>query len=118
MFLDHPHAEKRKQCGNLLMKSVVSSDGKKRFLYPIKVYFYTPVKQSIQKLLQQTDFSTNLFRSHYSIQNRDTYGDIYDGKIYKDFKDNTGRLYFADKRNIGVMLNLDWFHPFENTNIP
>ena len=39
----------------LTMKSVVSSDGEKTFLYPIKVYYYTPVKQSIQKLLQQVD---------------------------------------------------------------
>ena len=73
LFLDLPHVRKRKQCGNLLMKPVVSSDGKKTLLYPIKVYCYTTVKQSIQKLLQQTDFSTNLLRSHHSIQNRDTY---------------------------------------------
>lgn len=82
MFPNHPHAEERKQCGNLLMKSVVSSDGMKKFSYPIKVCCYTPVKQSIQKLLQQTDFITNLLRSHHSLQNRHTYGDIYDGKIY------------------------------------
>ena len=83
----------------LTMKSVVSSDGEKTFLYPIKVYCYTPVKQSIQKLLQQVD----------------TDGDIYDGEVHKQFKDNTGRLCFTDKRNIGVMLNPDWFNPFENT---
>lgn len=107
LFPDHPHAEKRKQCGNLLMKSVVRSNGKKTFLYLLKVFCYTSVKQSIQKLLQQTDFSTNLFRNHHKIQNRDTYGNIYDRKVYKWFKDNTGRVYFPDKRNIKVMLNLD-----------
>lgn len=85
------------------MKSVVNSDGKKTFLCPIKVYCYTRVKQSIQKLLQQPDFATNLLRSHHNIEIRDIYGDIYDRKIYKDFKDNTGRLYFADKQNIKTL---------------
>ena len=35
--------------------------------------------------------------------------------IYKSFTDNDGKPLFQDKRNIGVMFNVDWFNPFKRT---
>ena len=39
---------------------------------------------------------------------------IYDGKIWKTFKYHGGNLYFLEKQNYGVMLNVDWFQPFKH----
>ncbi|GES95906.1 uncharacterized protein LOC110233779 [Rhizophagus clarus] len=42
--------------------------------------------------------------------------DIYDGKIWKNFSDTLGAPYFtpeAADSHLGIIINLDWFQPFE-----
>src|SRR2546421_5947780 len=44
--------------------------------------------------------------------------DIYDGKIWKSFPDTLGVLYFTPETadfHLGIMINLDWFQPFESS---
>ena len=45
--------------------------------------------------------------------------DIFDGRIWKTFKDpNNGQLFFRHEvadSHLGIMLNLDWFQPFDNS---
>ena len=40
--------------------------------------------------------------------------DTVDGNFWKDFVDENGERYFSDPRNLGGILNIDWFEPFEN----
>ena len=45
--------------------------------------------------------------------------DIYDGEVWNTFKDNDGSTNFfrgevADS-HLGLMLNLDWFQPYDGT---
>ena len=37
-----------------------------------------------------------------------------DGKFFREFQDDEGKLYFSDKRNLGAILNIDWFQPFDD----
>ncbi|GES94182.1 uncharacterized protein LOC110233779 [Rhizophagus clarus] len=44
--------------------------------------------------------------------------DIYDGRIWKSFTDDDGALFFTKEfadTHIGLMLNMDWFQPFVNS---
>ena len=44
--------------------------------------------------------------------------DIYDGKIWKSFPDISDVPYFTPETadsHLGVMINLDWFQPFESS---
>ena len=41
--------------------------------------------------------------------------DVTDGAIWKEFKDSNGNLFCEEKRNIGFILNFDFFNPFENS---
>ena len=44
--------------------------------------------------------------------------DIYDGVIWKEFKDDNDELFFKKEyadTHIGLMLNMDWFQPFINS---
>ena len=43
------------------------------------------------------------------------YSDVYDGKFYKEFKDEGGLPFFRDKRNIGLLVNFDFFNPFKKS---
>jgi hypothetical protein len=45
--------------------------------------------------------------------------DIYDGRVWKEFKDlDDGQLFFrhdVSDSHLGIMLNLDWFQPFDKS---
>ena len=96
------------------MKTVVNINGDKEYLYPKKVYSYRTVQQSIQDLLNREGFEELLFKD--IAQSPDSFlMDLYDGTLYKTFLDDHECLFFQDKRNIGLMLNFDFFNPFKNS---
>ena len=37
-----------------------------------------------------------------------------DGNVLLNFVDNNGHPYFLDVRNLDLMINADWFQPFQN----
>ena len=44
--------------------------------------------------------------------------DIYDEKVWKSFKDEDGLQFFcpdSSDTHLGIMLSMDWFQPFENS---
>jgi len=41
-----------------------------------------------------------------------TLPDIYDGRIWKKFMNIQGRPFLSHPYNLGLMLNCDWFQPF------
>ena len=44
--------------------------------------------------------------------------DIYDGKLWKTFKDDDSTIFFQGEvadSHLGLMLNLDWFQPYDGT---
>ena len=48
--------------------------------------------------------------------NTELLGDIYDGKVWKEFLDFTGRLLFENKNlySFAFSLNIDWFQPYKH----
>ena len=105
----HNQSRFRKPCGSKLMKVEYSMDGKRNFLYPFKVYSYRKIKDSLQNLLNRPNFLQLLEKTHLADQ-REKMNDIY-----RSFLDSDGSLFFKNKRNIGVLANLDWFNPFKRT---
>ena len=43
--------------------------------------------------------------------------DVYDGKLWNDFKVVEGKPFLSsqDSQGLGLMLNVDWFQPFKHT---
>ena len=83
------------------------------------IYPFAGIQQQLVRLYRQFGFE-NLLR-HWA--NRSTFNnlltDIYDGKIWRTFKEtneldspNFFRLKVADS-HLGFMINLDWFQPFD-----
>lgn len=96
------------------MKTVLSNNGLKQYVYPFKVYCKQSIKASLEKMLRRVGFKDLLHNGPVKSKS-DTMHDVCDGKLYKEFKDNEGQLFFQDKRNIGFLLNIDWFNPFERS---
>ncbi len=112
-YPQHPQQKYRAACGEPLMKSVISANGKKSSLYPHRVFCYQSVKVSLQRLLNRKDILQEL--KHGVQKHQGTYFDIYDGEIWSRFKDFCGNNYFENKRHLAGMLNIDWFQPFDGS---
>ena len=51
-FPNHPHRSRRQHCGSQLLRTAVTKDGDHKF-YPLKVYCYKPLIESLQTLLSK-----------------------------------------------------------------
>ena len=111
---NHLLKQYRKQCCQLLMKSVKSPSGKS-ILLPLKTYCYRSLKKSLELLLSRDGFEIDCEKWRNLEKDSEVLADVYDGNIWKTFSSN-GKWYFEDKRNVAVMLNVDWFQPFRHVS--
>ena len=112
-FPNHPQERYRQPCGASLMKTVLSADGRKQSLYPYKTFCYQSLKVALQRLLDRDSIRKALARKIE--ENADCYYDVYDGRVWREFKDKLGNPYFNDRRNLAGIFNIDWFQPFKNS---
>lgn len=113
-FPKHPHPSRRKPCGHLLLKEVVLSNGKRK-LYPKKVYCYRNLKDSLQEIMGRE----GMFKLCEEWRQRNVpeqhLGDIYDGRVWKEFYEYHEKPFLSKPHNLALMLNCDWFQPYKLT---
>ena len=112
-FPNHASKHLRKECGQVLLKDLKSISGKRLFM-SIKTYCYRSVKESIQTLLTHSGWEQECEKWRDRNTGLGLLTDVYDGKIWKTLRYHDGNLHFLEKRNYGVMLNLDLFPPFKH----
>ena len=78
------------------MKTMISSNGLKTYVYPFKVYCWRSIKSSIEQMLCRPCFKKLLHKGPKinNIQS-DAMSDICDWNIFKSFKDSDGSPYFT-----------------------
>ena len=106
--------KKDQTCNTRLLNSKISSVGNK-VLYPRKEYCSRKISVTIEKFLERQGFEKLLLQKRNISDSENTFHDIYDGKIWKTFKGKEGEYFFSDPRNLGLMMNIDWFQPFDNS---
>ena len=113
-FPNHPHTSRRKPCSHRIVKEVKCRDGSIK-LYPLKVYCYKSVKESLECMVKRKGFldMCELWRKRSIPQGY--LADIYDGKVWQDFMNVNGQPFLSQPYNLGFMLNIDWFQPFKHT---
>ena len=79
---------------------------------PQKTFYFVPPSVWIQRFLSDPNFCKLINRSFAAIAN--DMRDIPDGNIWKEFSKNP---LFNNKgsHNIGLLLNVDWFKPFDRS---
>ena len=77
-FPNHPLKQYRKQCGQLLMKSVKSPSGKSILLL-LKTYCYRSLKKSLELLLSRDGFEIDCEKWRNLEKDSDVLVDVYDG---------------------------------------
>ena len=106
--------KKDQLCNTRLLNSKTGTNGTK-ILYPRKEYCSRKISTTIEKFLERPGFEKLLLQKRVVSDSDDELNDIYDGKIWKTFKGDDGQLFFTDPRNLGLMMNIDWFQPFSNS---
>jgi len=41
--------------------------------------------------------------------------DVFDGRVWKEWQNVNGKAFLAVSRNYALMLNVDWFQPFQHS---
>lgn len=113
MFPNHPQRTRRRPCNTILMKTVRTSCGTTS-LYPRQMYCYKSVIESLKELILRPGFIEKC-EAWRSRNVGGGYGDIYDGKIWRDFLNPDGIPFLSLPFNFAFTLNVDWFQPFQNT---
>ena len=89
---------------------------------PNLIYPLAPIRQQLAVLYRQPDFERSL--RHWTSRttfNNNILTDIYDGQLWETLKEtraeNSPKFFrpeVADS-HLGLMINLDWFQPYEGT---
>ena len=113
-FPNHPHRSRRQHCSSQLLRAAVTKDGEHKF-YPLKVYCYKPLIESLQTLLSKPGVLNSCEHWRERKIPKDTLCDLYDGKTWEEFQYINGSAFLAAPHNLGLMMNVDWFSPFKHT---
>ena len=84
-------------------------------IYRLKfVYAYQPVKKSFAQLIKHPGFVAKLEHWRNREPEENSWSDIYDGQVWKDFNSDKFSNFLRNKRCCGVMLNMDFFEPYKH----
>ena len=103
-FPNHPQRNRRKQCGALLMKQMRFKNGS-AFLYPKRLYCFKKFSDSLG--ITRPGFLEKCESWRKRDLTGNSMGDVFEGRVWKDFLDSDGDPYFSTTGNLGVMLKGD-----------
>ena len=91
-------------------------------IQPELIFPYAGIREQLAAMFRRKGFENSL--RHWANQSGfdDILTDIYDGRVWKTFKgtdDETSPNFFRPEvadSHLGLMLNLDWFQPFDGTS--
>jgi hypothetical protein len=104
-------------CQEPLSRQIKSLDGS-IIIRPELIYPFAGINNQLAKMFCRPGFESSL--RHWAARSKfdNILTDIYDGEVWKTFKDDDSNIFFrpdvADS-HLGLMLNLDWFQPFDGT---
>lgn len=114
---NYQFVSQRQPCKALLMKTVQGRSGN-MFLRPHKIFAYHSVKDALKTLISQKGFSNNCeqWRSRQTTIPNGVLGDIYEGRIWREFLTCNGEPFLESQYTLCFTLNVDWFQPYTHTS--
>ena len=88
--------------------------GQKYKQVPQKIFVYYSIIESLQKLIKMPGFRSKCeeWRNRYVPDG--WLADVYDGQLWKDWMKPNSVPFLEVPGNLALMLNIDWFQPFEH----
>src|ERR1051325_823500 len=85
---------------------------------PELIYPFAGIKDQLTAMFSRPNFESSLRHWAHRSNFDNILTDIYDGNVWKTFKDDDSTNFFQDEvadSHLGLMLNLDWFQPYDGT---
>ncbi|GES86822.1 hypothetical protein GLOIN_2v1776801 [Rhizophagus clarus] len=109
----------RQQCNNPLLTKIDSNNSSNNPIFcPIMTFPLINIKQQLTLFFNRKNFEMSCRKWSERKNGTEALFDIYDGRVWKSFTDDDGALFFTKKfadTHIRLMLNMDWFQPFVNS---
>lgn len=102
-----------RQCGEKLMKEIISSSGHKKY-YPHLIFCFASLKVSLQNLVLYSNFVEEC-ESTRQMFSTVGYSDVYDGQLWKEFQTVQSSPFLCAPYCYGLLVNVDWFQPFKHS---
>jgi len=87
-------------------------------LIPLKCFLFNSIRASLRGIMNRPGQLQlcNQWRQH-TTDNDNEFSDIKDGKLWRDFQFQDGTLFLANRNDIALSLNIDWFNPYVHTQV-
>jgi len=115
-YPNHPMERLRQKCNNPLIKKIDSNN--EQIFRPIMTYPLVNIKQQLTLFFGRKDFEMSCRKWAERKNETEALFDIYDGMVWKEFKDDNEELFFTKEQadtHLGLMINMDWFQPYINS---
>ena len=109
-FPNHSMERFRQKCNNPLTKKIDSNNH--QIFRPIMTFPLVRIKQQLTLFFGRKNFEMSCRKWAERKNETDALFDIYDGMIWKSFRDDNGEPFFTEEHaetHIGLMLNMDWW---------
>ncbi|CAH1275789.1 Hypp9371 [Branchiostoma lanceolatum] len=105
------------RCNTIISRQTVTTVSQRRVYYPLKVYCFKSIIESLECLVKKQGFEEKCeaWRER-EVSQAGLYGDIFEGKVWKDFQKWNGEDFLSVENNFGLMINMDFFQPFKRRN--
>lgn len=109
---NQPFPSKKKECGALLARKVVTQQNNTVF-YPFKVYCFNSVIDQLESILKRPGMQSQCEKWRKRKVKHGFMADIFDGQMWKDFQTCQGKDFLRAKNNLALGINVDWFQPYK-----
>ncbi|XP_035679990.1 uncharacterized protein LOC118418252 [Branchiostoma floridae] len=105
------------KCNTIISREIITTVSRRRVYYPLKVYCFKSIIESLESLVKKEGFEEKCeaWRDR-NVSHMGLYGDVFEGKVWKDFQQWNGKDFLSVPRNYALMMNVDWFQPFKRRN--
>ncbi|GET57294.1 hypothetical protein GLOIN_2v1776801 [Rhizophagus irregularis DAOM 181602=DAOM 197198] len=122
-FINYPNhsiERFRQKCNNPLVKKIDSNKdgGNNPIIRPIMTFPLVNIRRQLTLFFGRKDFEVTCRKWAERENETEALFDIYDGRIWMSFEDGKGEPFFKKEyaeTHIRLMLNMDWFQPYINS---
>ncbi|GET54135.1 hypothetical protein GLOIN_2v1788017 [Rhizophagus irregularis DAOM 181602=DAOM 197198] len=122
-FINYPNhsiERFRQKCNNPLVKKIDSNKdgGNNPIIRPIMTFPLVNIRRQLTLFFGRKDFEVTCRKWAERENETEALFYIYDGRIWMSFEDGKGEPFFKKeyaKTHIRLMLNMDWFQPYINS---
>ena len=114
-YPNYPQVSRRSRCNTPPLKKITVGKGAK--LVPRKVFIYHSIISTLNAMINRKDYLCKCehWRNRKNSLSHGLLDDVYEGRVWNESQFILGQPFLSQPNNLNLMLNVDWFNPFDET---